>query len=153
MFLSIITAIPSIATTFSTDPFAFSPSFNPLEAFPISTEPAARDSSPAPEPVYSTVTVTPGFASIKLSDIASHNFSIEVDPANVIFPFKSPFSVPSDPHPVNATASKHTAVIAANNFFFIIKTSSFHCLFSCGALFVVTHLAYLCFVKFIIIHK
>lgn len=57
-----ITAIPSIATMFSSTPFAFSSSVSALDESPISTLPAVTDSIPEPEPVYSTVTVTPGFS-------------------------------------------------------------------------------------------
>ena len=49
--LSTTTAIPSIATTFSTRPFAFSSSFNALDELPISTVPFATASIPEPEPV------------------------------------------------------------------------------------------------------
>ena len=84
-----ITAIPSIATTFSTAPAEVSSSFKCLDAFPMSTLPAASDSSPAPEPVYSTVTEMFGYFSMKLSDNASQSFSIDVLPASEIDPLKS----------------------------------------------------------------
>ena len=130
--LLVITAIPSIATIFSTAPLAFSSSFRPLEAFPISTEPAARDSKPAPEPVYSTVTVTPWFLSMKLSAIASQSFSIEVEPASLIVPFNStdstffPCSASSAlwglslPHPTSPNVIMLTAAIMAIILLFII---------------------------------
>jgi hypothetical protein len=69
--------------------------------------------------VYSTVTVTPGFSSIKLSDKASHNFSIDVEPASVTVPFKASLCDAFDPHPVIAKAIKQAAETAAITLFFI----------------------------------
>ena len=87
--LSTITAIPSIATIFSTAPASSSLSSKFLDEFPISTLPASSDSIPAPEPVYSAVTLMSGYFSIKLSDIASQSFSIEVEPASEMLPLRS----------------------------------------------------------------
>ena len=84
--LLVITAIPSSAIIFSTTPFSFSSSLTPLDAFPISTFFDATASIPAPEPVYSVVTVTSGYFSMKPSISASHTFSIEVEPAKEIVP-------------------------------------------------------------------
>ena len=76
-----MTAIPSIATIFSTTPAAFSSSFSALEELPISTLPAVTASTPAEEPVNSAVTVTSGYFAIKLSATAFASFSIDVLPA------------------------------------------------------------------------
>lgn len=78
-----------MATIFSATPAAFSSSVRFLEEFPISTLPAVTASTPAPEPVNSAVTVTPGYLAIKLSARAFANFSIEVEPAMEILPLKS----------------------------------------------------------------
>ena len=86
LFLSTITAIPSIATMFSTAPPDFSLSFKFLEASPISQLPLRSDSIPADEPEYSTVTVTPLLASMKVSASASASFCIDVEPASEIVP-------------------------------------------------------------------
>ena len=88
--VSVITAIPSIATIFSTAPLAFSSSDNARDASPISTVPFASDSSPAPDPVNSGDTVTFGYFSMNASAIALQSFSMEVLPASVILPLKSP---------------------------------------------------------------
>ena len=48
LFLSTITAIPSKATMFSTNPSAFSSSFNALDEFPIFAVPAITDLIPVP---------------------------------------------------------------------------------------------------------
>ena len=136
-----ITAIPSIATMFSSTPFAFSSSVSALDESPISTLPAVTDSIPEPEPVYSTVTVTPGFFSMNDSLSASQSFSIEVLPASESEPFKFSFDVPSsalvsallsapselEPHPVNAAVIIVAAVAKTKSFFirFFILISSF----------------------------
>ena len=86
---STTTAIPSIATTFSTTPAAFSSSFNALEELPMSTLPAVTASIPAEEPVNSAVTVTPGYFAIKLSATAFASFSMEVLPAMEMLPLRS----------------------------------------------------------------
>ena len=132
-----ITAIPSIATMFSSTPFAFSSSVSALDESPISTLPAVTDSIPEPEPVYSTVTVTTGFCSMNDSLSASQSFSIE--------PLKFSFDVPSsallfalvsallsapselEPHPVNAAVIIVAAVAKTKSFFirFFILISSF----------------------------
>ena len=80
--MSVIIAIPSIATMFSSIPADFSLSDKALEALPISTDPDVTDSIPAPEPVYSVVTVTLGYSSMNASMRAPHIFSIDVLPAN-----------------------------------------------------------------------
>ena len=139
--MSVITAIPSIATMFSSTPFAFSSSVSALEESPISTLPADTDSIPEPEPVYSTVTVTPGFFSMNDSLSASQSFSIEVLPASESEPLKFSFDVPSsallsallsapselEPHPVNAAVIIVAAVAKTKSFFirFFILISSF----------------------------
>ena len=139
--MSVITAIPSIATMFSSTPFAFSSSVSALEESPISTLPAVTDSIPEPEPVYSTVTVTPGFFSMNDSLSASQSFSIEVLPASESEPLKFSFDVPSsalvsallsapselEPHPVNAAVIIVAAVAKTKSFFirFFILISSF----------------------------
>ena len=139
--MSVITAIPSIATMFSSTPFAFSSSVSALDESPISTLPADTDSIPEPEPVYSTVTVTPGFFSMNDSLSASQSFSIEVLPASESEPFKFSFDVPSsalvsallsapselEPHPVNAAVIIVAAVAKTKSFFirFFILISSF----------------------------
>ena len=139
--MSVITAIPSIATMFSSTPFAFSSSVSALDESPISTLPAVTDSIPEPEPVYSTVTVTPGFFSMNDSLSASQSFSIEVLPASESEPFKFSFDVPSsalvsallsapselEPHPVNAAVIIVAAVAKTKSFFirFFILISSF----------------------------
>ena len=136
-----ITAIPSIATMFSSTPFAFSSSVSALDESPISTLPADTDSIPEPEPVYSTVTVTPGFFSMNDSLSASQSFSIEVLPASESEPLKFSFDVPSsallsallsapselEPHPVNAAVIIVAAVAKTKSFFirFCILISSF----------------------------
>ena len=136
-----ITAIPSIATMFSSTPFAFSSSVSALDESPISTLPAVTDSIPEPEPVYSTVTVTPGFFSMNDSLSASQSFSIEVLPASESEPSKFSFDVPSsalvsallsapselEPHPVNAAVIIVAAVAKTKSFFirFFILISSF----------------------------
>ena len=136
-----ITAIPSIATMFSSTPFAFSSSVSALDESPISTLPAVTDSIPEPEPVYSTVTVTPGFFSMNDSLSASQSFSIEVLPASESEPLKFSFDVPSsallsallsapselEPHPVNAAVIIVAAVAKTKSFFirFFILISSF----------------------------
>ena len=136
-----ITAIPSIATMFSSTPFAFSSSVSALDESPISTLPAVTDSIPEPEPVYSTVTVTPGFFSMNDSLSASQSFSIEVLPASESEPLKFSFDVPSsalvsallsapselEPHPVNAAVIIVAAVAKTKSFFirfFILISSS-----------------------------
>ena len=48
--------------------------------------PAASASSPAPEPVYSVVTVMSGYFSMKPSISDSQTFSIDVEPASEIVP-------------------------------------------------------------------
>ena len=48
--------------------------------------PAASASSPAPEPVYSVVTVISGYFSMKPSISDSQTFSIDVEPASEIVP-------------------------------------------------------------------
>ena len=139
--MSVITAIPSIATMFSSTPFAFSSSVSALDESPISTLPAVTDSIPEPEPVYSTVTVTPGFFSMNDSLSASQSFSIEVLPASESEPLKFSFDVPSsalasallsapselEPHPVNAAVIIVAAVAKTKSFFirFFILISSF----------------------------
>ena len=139
--MSVITAIPSIATMFSSTPFAFSSSVSALDESPISTLPADTDSIPEPEPVYSTVTVTPGFFSMNDSLSASQSFSIEVLPASESEPLKFSFDVPSsalvsallsapselEPHPVNAAVIIVAAVAKTKSFFirFFILISSF----------------------------
>ena len=139
--MSVITAIPSIATMFSSTPFAFSSSVSALDESPISTLPAVTDSIPEPEPVYSTVTVTPGFFSMNDSLSASQSFSIEVLPASESEPFKFSFDVPSsalvsallsapselEPHPVNAAVIIVAAVAKTKSLFirFFILISSF----------------------------
>ena len=139
--MSVITAIPSIATMFSSTPFAFSSSVSALDESPISTLPAVTDSIPEPEPVYSTVTVTPGFFSMNDSLSASQSFSIEVLPASESEPLKFSFDVPSsalvsallsapselEPHPVNAAIIIVAAVAKTKSFFirFFILISSF----------------------------
>ena len=139
--MSVITAIPSIATMFSSTPFAFSSSVSALEESPISTLPADTDSIPEPEPVYSTVTVTPGFFSMNDSLSASQSFSIEVLPASESEPLKFSFDVPSsalvsallsapselEPHPVNTAVIIVAAVAKTKSFFirFFILISSF----------------------------
>ena len=139
--MSVITAIPSIATMFSSTPFAFSSSVSALDESPISTLPAVTDSIPEPEPVYSTVTVTPGFFSMNDSLSASQSFSIEVLPASESEPLKFAFDVPSsallsallsapselEPHPVNAAVIIVAAVAKTKSFFirFFILISSF----------------------------
>ena len=139
--MSVITAIPSIATMFSSTPFAFSSSVSALDESPISTLPAVTDSIPEPEPVYSTVTVTPGFFSMNDSLSASQSFSIEVLPASESEPLKFSFDVPSsalvsallsapselEPHPVNAAVIIVAAVVKTKSFFirFFILISSF----------------------------
>ena len=136
-----ITAIPSIATMFSSTPFAFSSSVSALDESPISTLPAVTDSIPEPEPVYSTVTVTPGFFSMNDSLSASQSFSIEVLPASESEPLKFSFDVPSsalvsallsapselEPHPVNAAVIIVAAVAKTKSLFirFFILISSF----------------------------
>ena len=136
-----ITAIPSIATMFSSTPFAFSSSVSALDESPISTLPAVTDSIPEPEPVYSTVTVTPGFFSMNDSLSASQSFSIEVLPASESEPLKFSFDAPSsalvsallsapselEPHPVNAAVIIVAAVAKTKSFFirFFILISSF----------------------------
>ena len=139
-----ITAIPSIATMFSSTPFAFSSSVSALDESPISTLPADTDSIPEPAPVYSTVTVTPGFFSMNDSLSASQSFSIEVLPASESEPLKFSFDVPSsalvsallsapselEPHPVNAAVIIVAAVAKTKSFFirfFILISSSFQC--------------------------
>ena len=137
--MSVITAIPSIATMFSSTPFAFSSSVSALDESPISTLPAVTDSIPEPEPVYSTV--TPGFFSMNDSLSASQSFSIEVLPASESEPLKFSFDVPSsalvsallsapselEPHPVNAAVIIVAAVAKTKSFFirFFILISSF----------------------------
>ena len=139
--MSVITAIPSIATMFSSTPFAFSSSVSALDESPISTLPAVTDSIPEPEPVYSTVTVTPGFFSMNDSLSASQSFSIEVLPASESEPLKFSFDAPSsalvsallsapselEPHPVNAAVIIVAAVAKTKSFFirFFILISSF----------------------------
>ena len=139
--MSVITAIPSIATMFSSTPFAFSSSVSALDESPISTLPADTDSIPEPEPVYSTVTDTPGFFSMNDSLSASQSFSIEVLPASESEPLKFSFDVPSsalvsallsapselEPHPVNAAVIIVAAVAKTKSFFirFFILISSF----------------------------
>ena len=139
--MSVITAIPSIATMFSSTPFAFSSSVSALDESPISTLPAVTDSIPEPEPVYSTVTVTPGFFSMNDSLSASQSFSIEVLPASESEPLKFSFDVPSsalvsallsapselEPHPVNTAVIIVAAVAKTKSFFirFFILISSF----------------------------
>ena len=139
--MSVITAIPSIATMFSSTPFAFSSSVSALDESPISTLPADTDSIPEPEPVYSTVTVTPGFFSMNDSLSASQSFSIEVLPASESEPLKFSFDVPSsalvsallsapselEPHPVNTAVIIVAAVAKTKSFFirFFILISSF----------------------------
>ena len=139
--MSVITAIPSIATMFSSTPFAFSSSVSALDESPISTLPAVTDSIPEPEPVYSTVTVTPGFFSMNDSLSASQSFSIEVLPASESEPLKFSFDVPPsapvsallsapselEPHPVNAAVIIVAAVAKTKSFFirFFILISSF----------------------------
>ena len=139
--MSVITAIPSIATMFSSTPFAFSSSVSALDESPISTLPAVTDSIPEPEPVYSTVTVTPGFFSMNDSLSASQSFSIEVLPASESEPLKFSFDVPSsalvsallsapselEPHPVNAAVIIVAAVAKTKSLFirFFILISSF----------------------------
>ena len=136
-----ITAIPSIATMFSSTPFAFSSSVSALDESPMSTLPAVTDSIPEPEPVYSTVTVTPGFFSMNDSLSASQSFSIEVLPASESEPLKFSFDAPSsalvsallsapsepEPHPVNAAVIIAAAVAKTKSFFirFFILISSF----------------------------
>ena len=71
---------------FSTAPPDFSLSFKFLEASPISQLPLRSDSIPADEPEYSTVTVTPLLASMKVSASASASFCIDVEPASEIVP-------------------------------------------------------------------
>ena len=97
--VSVMTAIPSIATMFSTAPVLFSSSDSAREAFPMSTLPAASDSSPALEPVNSAVTLTPGFFSMNASANAFASFSMEVLPAMVTDPVSSavPSSVSASP--------------------------------------------------------
>ena len=139
--MSVITAIPSIATMFSSTPFAFSSSVSALDESPISTLPAVTDSIPEPEPVYSTVTVTPGFFSMNDSLSASQSFSIEVLPASESEPLKFSFDAPLsalvsallsapselEPHPVNAAVIIVAAVAKTKSFFirFFILISSF----------------------------
>ena len=143
--MSVITAIPSIATMFSSTPFAFSSSVSALDESPISTLPAVTDSIPEPEPVYSTVTVTPGFFSMNDSLSASQSFSIEVLPASESEPLKFSFDVPPsallsalvsallsapselEPHPVNAAVIIVAAVAKTKSLFirFFILISSF----------------------------
>ena len=118
LLFSRMTAIPSIATMFSTAPLSFSPSSKPRDALPMSTLPCPSDSIPALDPVYSTVTVTPGFACIKLSLMASQSFSMDVLPAREILPVSSvPFppavsSGASDSEPPHA-ARLPSIIIAA----------------------------------------
>ena len=81
-----MTAIPSMATMFSSTPAAFSLSFRAREELPMSVFPAATASRPAPEPVYSAVTVMSGYSSEKLSIIASQSFCMEVEPARETVP-------------------------------------------------------------------
>ena len=83
------TAIPSIATTFSTTPAAFSSSFKLLEELPISAVPLVTASMPAPDPTNSAVTVTSGYSSMKASLSALANFSIEVLPTMEMLPDRS----------------------------------------------------------------
>ena len=52
----------------------------------MSVFPAATASRPAPEPVYSAVTVMSGYSSEKLSIIASQSFCMEVEPARETVP-------------------------------------------------------------------
>ena len=110
----------------------------PKEVFSL---PAVTDSIPEPEPVYSTVTVTPGFFSMNDSLSASQSFSIEVLPASESEPLKFSFDVPSsalvsallsapselEPHPVNAAVIIVAAVAKTKSFFirFFILISSF----------------------------
>ena len=62
--LWVTTAIPSIATIFSSIPFAFSSSFKALEESPISAVPFVTASIPAPEPVNCGSNVKFGYSSV-----------------------------------------------------------------------------------------
>ena len=88
---SATTAIPSIATMFSTAPALFSSSFKFLEELPMSTLPARTLSIPAEEPVNSAVTVTLGYFSMKLSATAFASFSMEVEPDMLTEPERSAY--------------------------------------------------------------
>ena len=149
--VSVITAIPSIATMFSTIPWLFSSSERAREASPISTLPASRDSIPALDPVNSAVAETFGYFSMNASFMAFASFSMEVLPASVTVPLRSApsvvsvFAVVSDavvsvfasafasllsePHPITPAATIVVAVSKAiifTSLFFMIFSSFFH---------------------------